>query len=184
MLISLVLAAILLAIVARTQMFSFVAQKPQDYAETAPDFDPKRVLNGTIASDGVIYGPTGRVVSRFVMRMEARWDGHVGTIGEHFEYESGRTQYREWQLTLGNDGRMTATAEDVVGTGEGIVSGSALNLNYRIRLPEDAGGHELDVTDWLYLLPNGNILNRSQMRRAGVTLAELVASLRPEKALP
>jgi hypothetical protein len=53
-------------------------------------------------------------------------------------------------------------------------------MHYRYRLPADAGGHVLSVTDWMYLAPNGSILNRSQFVKAGITVAELVATIRPK----
>ena len=37
----------------------------------------------------------------------------------------------------------------------------------------------LDVTDWLYLAQNGVIVNRSEMRKFGIKVAELVATMRP-----
>ena len=52
-------------------------------------------------------------------------------------------------------------------------------LNYRIKLAEEAGGHALDVTDWMYLTSNGSIMNRSQFRKFGIKVAELVATMRP-----
>lgn len=173
------LAALLVLIVLRVRVFAFAAQRPADYAATTPAFDPTRVLSGPIESEGVIHGPTGRVVSRFVMRMEGRWDGARGTLTESFAYDSGRTQERRWELFVHNDGSLSATAPDIVGEGRGTISGATLRLTYRIRLPDDAGGHVLDVIDWLYLMPNGTVMNRSQMRRFGVTLAELVATMRP-----
>jgi hypothetical protein len=63
----------------------------------------------------VIYGPTGRVTSRFVAEMEAKWEGNVGTMTEKFRYDSGNTQDRCWTLTLGNDGSVKAEAPDVDG---------------------------------------------------------------------
>jgi hypothetical protein len=54
-----------------------------------------------------------------------------------------------------------------------------VRLDYRIRLPEDAGGHVLAVTDWMYLMENGTIINRSQFRKWGIKVAELVATMRP-----
>jgi len=54
-------------------------------------------------------------------------------------------------------------------------------LNYRIKLTEDAGGHALDVTDWMYLMSNGSIMNRSQFRKFGIKVAELVATMRPKE---
>jgi hypothetical protein len=57
-----------------------------------------------------------------------------------------------------------------------------VQLSYRIRLPADAGGHVLDTTDWMYLVDNGTIINRSQFRKFGITVAELVATMRPKEA--
>ena len=127
----------------------------------------------------MIYGPRGRVVSRFVARMHGEWDGSSGTLSEDFSYANGSTQARKWYLTMGNDGHFTATAEDIIGTGTGRQLGAMVQLSYRIRLPEDAGGHVLDVTDWMYLMENGTILNRSEMRKFGIKVAELIATMRP-----
>ncbi len=160
----------------------FAAQRPADYAQAVPQFDLREHLSGPILCEGVIYGPTGRVTSRFVADMEGRWDGSKGTLSEVFRYDSGTVQEREWRLTVGNDGAIRAEAEDVVGRGEGMQQGSAVVLRYRIRLPEDAGGHVLDTTDWMYLAPNGTIINRSQFRKYGVKVAELVATMRKKAA--
>lgn len=171
------LALILVAL--RSRFMDFPAQRPQDYAGKSPRFDPRRHLNGPILCEGVIYGPTGRVTSRFVADMEGRWDGNVGTLSERFRYDSGTVQDRCWTLRLGNDGQIRAEAPDVVGEGLGQAEGPAVRLCYRIRLPDDAGAHVLDVTDWMYLMDNGTIMNRSQFRKFGIKVAELVATMRP-----
>jgi len=83
--------------------------------------------------------------------------------------------------------RFTATAPDVIGVGEGEIAGDAIRMTYRLMLPERAGGHVLDVVDWLYRLDDGAIVNRSEMRKFGVKAAELVAVFRPaarQAALP
>ena len=91
---------------------------------------------------------------------------------------NGATQDREWRLELGNDGRIKADADDLVEPGHGQMTGSAVQLKYRIRLPEDSGGHVLDTVDWMYLAPNGTVMNRSQFRKFGIPVAELVATMR------
>ncbi len=164
-------------------LWTFRSQRPDDYADTGPAFDIRERLNGPIVCEGVIFGPTGRVSSRFVADFEASWQGNVGTMTEHFRYDSGATQDRKWTLTLGNDGSIVAQAPDVIGTGSGRQMGSAVQLNYRIKLAEDAGGHVLDTVDWMYLTPNGAIMNRSQFRKYGFKVAELVATMRPREAL-
>lgn len=167
--------------VIRRQVWSFKAQRPEDYTEGQQQFDLRTHLNGPIICEGVIYGPLGRVTSRFVGEFEAHWNGNVGVMTEHFRYDSGSTQDRVWHLRLGNDGCIQATAPDVIGMGTGMQVGSAVQLQYRIQLPEDSGGHVLDTTDWMYLAPNGTIVNRSQFRKFGFQVAELVATMRPKE---
>ncbi len=164
------------------RFLSFLAQKPTDYAEATELFDIRSHLNGTLICEGVIYGPTGRVASRFVGHFDARWDGNDGVMSEHFIYDGGTTQDRAWHLKVLPDGNIEARAEDVVGVGSGQQQGSAVQLKYRIKLPEASGGHELDVVDWMYLAPNGSIVNRSQFRKFGIQVAELVATIRPVAA--
>lgn len=174
-----VLGAMLL--VAR-RFLGFSAQRPDDYAGTGPQIDIRRHLDGPLLCEGVLYGPTGRVTSRFVARMQGRWDGNRGVLDEHFRYASGAVQHRQWRLTLGNDGSIRAEADDLARPGTGRQEGSAVQLTYRIRLPDHAGGWVLDVTDWMYLCENGTIMNRSQFRKFGIKVAELVATMRPVAA--
>jgi len=167
---------------ARSTFWDFAAQKPEDYEDENPAFDIRKHLNGPILCEGVIYGPLGRVSSRFVADFDATWDGNVGIMKERFVYDDGSVQDREWHLTLGNDGTIKAKAPDVVGDGAGKQSGSTVLLRYKIKLPEASGGHVLDTVDWMYLTPNGTIMNRSQFRKFGIKVAELVATMRPREA--
>ena len=163
----------------KQRLYSFAAQRPGDYAQGDRQFYLRTHLNGPVVCEGVIYGPLGRVSSRFEADFDVRWSGNTGVMKEHFRYDDGSTQDREWQLTLGNNGEIKATASDVVGTGTGIQSGSAVQLLYKYKLPAESGGHVLDAVDWMYLGPNGTIVNRSQFRKFGIQVAELVATIRP-----
>lgn len=166
-------------VVAQRVFLGFTAQRPSDYAATTPAFDLRKVLDGPLAASGVIYGPTGRVAARFVADMQGTWTADGGTLDESFRYDSGRTQTRAWRLVPAQGGRFTATADDVVGVGQGEVSGATVVLRYRLRLPAEAGGWEVDVDDWLYLGEDGIILNRAQLRRFGILVGEIVGTIRP-----
>ena len=175
-------AAIVVALtLVKARFASFMAQVPDDYSD-GPMFNMREVFNGPIECEGVIYGPTGRVTSRFEADFIASWDGNIGTVREEFRYDSGNVQHREWKFTLGNDGSIKAEAPDLVGVGTGQQHGSAVQLNYNIKLTDEAGGHVLAVNDWMYMTPNGNVMNRSQFRKFGIKVAELVATMRPKNA--
>ncbi|MDD7971393.1 DUF3833 domain-containing protein [Roseinatronobacter alkalisoli] len=172
------MAVMLVLMAVARHMRGFRAQKPSDYAALEPRIDIRRHLSGPIRCEGVIYGPMGRVTSRFTADMHGRWDGNRGILSEHFIYDSGTRQDREWHLTLGNDGAIRADADDLAGTGHGQQAGAAVCLNYTLRLPETAGGYVLQVTDWMYLIDETTIINRSQFRKFGIKVAELVATMR------
>lgn len=164
-------------------LLSFRAQDPAEYAGTGPAFALKEHLSGEILSEGLVFGPSGRMTNSFVAKMVGKWDGDTGTLTEAFTYSNGTTQNRKWFLKIGNDNTFTATADDIVGEAEGIVSGATVKMSYKIVLPEEAGGHTLTATDWLYLTQEGAIMNRSEMRKFGFKVAELVATMRPAISL-
>lgn len=170
--------SLLLVMALLRRKLGFSAQRPDAYRALGPAFDPRIHLEGPMLCEGVIYGPFGRVTTRFVAEMHGTWQGNSGTLREHFRYDSGTEQHREWRLSVDNDGLLRAEADDLAGTGRGTIAGPALQLLYHIRLPADAGGHVLNVTDWMYLTQNGTIMNRSQFRKFGIKVAELVATMR------
>jgi hypothetical protein len=170
---------VLAAVIVLPRRLGFMAQRPADYAGSTPAIDIRQHLSGPLLCEGVIYGPTGRVTSRFVAQMEGRWEGNRGILDEHFHYSGGNSQNRQWRLTLGNDGTIRAEADDLKGPGTGTQEGCSVQLRYTIVMPQSAGGWTLDVTDWMYLTENGTIINRSQFRKFGIKVAELVATMRP-----
>jgi len=178
-LIAVFLMILLVLMIAKTYVFSFRFQSPKNYAETGPQFDLKTHLSGEMLSEGLIFGPNGKLTNSFVAKMVGTWDGDIGTLTEEFTYSNGKTQNRKWYLKLGPNNTFTATADDLVGEGQGVVSGSTVRLSYEIILPQDAGGHTLQATDWMYLTADGAIINKSEMRKLGLKVAELVASMRP-----
>ncbi len=133
-------AALMLALVwLRRNLLSFRAQRPNHYAHLSPAFDLRQHLSGPLVLEGILYGPTGRVTSRFVADAEGRWQGDQGTLSETFHYDSGRIQTREWKLRLLPGNRIEGRADDIDGIATGQISGPTVQMTYRYRLPADAG---------------------------------------------
>lgn len=170
-----------LAMWLRGRFAGFSAQTEDDYSDDYPVFDIREHLNGEMVCDGVIFGPMGRVTSTFTADFHVSWNGNTGTMREHFLYNDRSTQDREWTLVLNDEGGFEALAEDVQGPGKGVIAGPAVLFHYQIVLPKDAGGHRLNAFDCMYLTPNGTIVNRSQFRKFGFKVAELVATIRKKE---
>ncbi|KAF0676586.1 DUF3833 family protein [Profundibacterium mesophilum] len=173
-------AIVLLPVWLRWRFVSFRGQAVDEYQALGPELDPQVHLAGPLLCEGVIYGPTGRVTSRFVAKMMGTWSDGKGILTEDFVYDSGIKQRREWRIEL--DGQaMRAEADDVKGQSRGWLAGPALRMRYKIVLPPEDGGHVLDAVDWMYLLDNGTLVNRSQFRKFGILAAELVATIRKDE---
>lgn len=172
--------AVLVAVFLRQRFAEFPGQKPADYRSETGDMVLSDYLDGAMDCHGVLYGPMGKVVSRFIADMDVSWDGRRGRMYELFTYDSGNTQSRVWDLEMLGGGKVRATASDFVGEATGQVSGSTLCMTYKFRLPEESGGHVLNVVDWMYVLDDGTFVNRSQFRKFGFKVAELVATFRPK----
>ena len=162
--------------------WSFGAQSPADYEGERPAFDAAAALAGTYRCEGVLYDFTGRIRARFDAAMQGSYTGDDGVLREHFRYHDGTEQRREWNIRLLGGGRLAATAGDVVGVARGEQSGNTLRMCYRLRLPDSARGLVVSVTDWMVLTESGAILNRSEMRKFGLKVAELFAVLKHDDA--
>ena len=169
------------AIVMRRRYAEFYGQTPEDYEDGFPNFDLKTHLRGDMVCEGMIFGPMGRMTSTFTAEFHIAWDGDRGVMDELFHYNDGSSQKRQWIITIGQDGQFQTEAEDVPKGGKGTQAGPAVEMRYAIRMPESAGSHVLDAVDWMYLTPNGAIINRSQFRKFGFKVAELVATIRPRE---
>ena len=179
LLIGVALASI--AVLLRRRFAEFPGQHPEDYSEGFPAFDMQHHLNGEMICEGVIFGPLGRVTSSFVADFDIRWEGETAVMTERFRYNDGSVQDRTWHIALQDNGAFTVTAEDVPGHGAGSVTGSAALIRYDIILPPESGGHRLRTVDWMYLTSDGTIVNRSQFRKYGIKVAELIATIRPKE---
>ncbi len=148
-----------------------------NYRAEQPRLDLARYFDGTIDGWGMFQDRSGKVVRRFHVRIDARWNGNTGTLDEHFEFADGEKQNRVWTLTRDGD-RYTGTAGDVVGTASGLAAGNAFNLRYVLALPVDGKVWHVDMDDWMYLVDDATLLNRTTMSKFGVRVGEVTLAFR------
>lgn len=149
-----------------------------DYAAEKPGLDLSRYFNGTLDADGMFQDRSGKVVKRFHVVIEASWKGPVGTLDERFTYADGSTQRRVWTVTKLDANRYSGRADDVVGTASGEARGNALRWKYVMALPVDGKVYNVDFDDWMFLMDDRVMLNRSVMSKFGFRLGEVTLSFR------
>lgn len=152
------------------------SQRIDDYAAEQPVLDLRRYFDGRVDAYGVFTDRSGRVVRRFIVAIDCRWNGDVGTLDERFTYSDGSTQRRVWTLRRGTDGRYTGTADDVAGVATGQARGNAFNWRYTLRLPVDGRVYDVEFDDWMYLMDDRVMLNKAVMSKFGLRLGEVTLS--------
>lgn len=152
------------------------APQPELYAKELPRLEVEQYFNGTLDAHGMFQKRSGEVVKRFTVTMRCSWSGDTGILDEDFVYSDGTKQKRVWTLKKVGPGRFTATAGDVVGTAEGTVVGNALHWQYVLALPVDGKVINMNMDDWMILIDDKVMLNRTAMSKFGVDLGSVTLS--------
>jgi hypothetical protein len=143
------------------------------YAATTPRLDIGEYFDGRTRAWGMVQDYRGEVQRRFVVDIEGKHDGTTLILDEHFVYDDGETDRRIWTFERQDDGRWIGSANDVEGPVEARQAGHAFNMTYR--LPVEISGREITFTmdDWMFLQPDDRLINRTAMKKFGVTLARI-----------
>lgn len=156
------------------------AVDPQAYRQQQPALDLPHYFTGTLEGHGMVLDRGGRVQRRFVVLIQATWDGGVGTLDEDFTWSDGTKQRRVWTLrrAAADGSRWSGSAADVVGDAHGVVAGNALNWRYTLDLATERGRYRIDFDDWMFLVDERVLLNRAVMSFYGVRVGEVLVSFR------
>lgn len=140
------------------------------YKAELPRLDLAQYFNGRIDAWGMFQDRSGKVIKRFHVLIDAKWVNHVGTLNEHFTWSDGTTSQRVWTLRQLDAHHFSGTAADVVGEARGEVDGNALQWRYVLALPVDGKVYNVNVDDWMYLMDEHAMLNRSKISKFGIHL--------------
>ena len=152
----------------------------EQYRAEKPRLELRKYFSGTVDGWGMFQDRSGKVVKRFNVVIDARWEGNQGTLDERFTWSDGEQgsnpARRVWTLTDLGDGRFVGRAGDVVGEAQGQASGNALRWRYVLALPVNGEVIYVDFDDWMFLVDDRVMLNRSVMSKFGFTLGEVTLS--------
>ncbi|MDF2178213.1 DUF3833 domain-containing protein [Aliiglaciecola sp. CAU 1673] len=145
----------------------------EDFAQKGPAFDLPGYFDGHITAYGIIEDFKGQMTRHFCVDILASWENNQGQLHETFYFDDGEQQIRIWKLTVDEQGGVTGTAGDVVGEASGKAVGNAFNWQYELSVPIDGEPMVFAIDDWLYRLDKNRLMNRSYMKKFGLTVAEI-----------
>ena len=165
------MAVILVTVLTLTRSCS--PMKIEKYSEESPVVDVKNYFNGPIKAWGLVQDRKGRVTARFDVDMVGSWDGDKGVLEEDFRYYDGRQQRRVWKITRTGEDRYEGRADDIIGFATGEQSGNAIRWSYTMNLEVGDKVYKIKFDDWMWLMNDGILVNRSYLKKFGITVAEL-----------
>jgi hypothetical protein len=145
----------------------------KDYQNESPKLDLTQYFNGTLDAVGMFQDRSGKVIKRFHVVIDAKWVGEVGTLDEHFIWSDGTKSQRVWTLRKTDAHHFTGTAADVVGEAKGETYGNALQWRYVLALPVDGKVYNVNVDDWMYMIDDTQVLNRSTVSKFGIHFGDI-----------
>ena len=115
--------------------------RPPSYAAETPKLALERYFDGTIDGWGMVQDRSGKVLRRFYVQIDAKWNGDKSAPStSRFDWSDGTKERRIWNVAHTGEGTYIGTAADVVGHAKGVSrTGNALRWQYVLNLPEVDG---------------------------------------------
>lgn len=162
-----------LSILAALLLAACASPTPRDYAAERPTLDMKAYFNGKVDGWGMVQDRSGKVTRRMTVEITGTWNGDTGTLDERFTYSDGKKETRVWTLRKQGE-RYVGTAADVIGEAAGEAAGNALRWRYVLEAKRENGDTvKLDMDDWMWLVDERTLVNRTRFSKFGIRFGEV-----------
>lgn len=174
------LSRLLLLLLSLAVLNGCSSMKPEQFAGSTPRFALEEYFQGSSRAYGLVEDRFGTVRRQFTVDITGSWDGQVLTLVEDFHWNDGEQEQRIWHLTKRDEHQWEGRTADAIGTAVGKQYGNAFNLRYDFNLKLDGGRTRVHFDDWMFLMPDGVVLNRAAMSKFGVHLATVTIAFRKD----
>lgn len=147
--------------------------KVEDFAAAEPELLIEDYFDGRTRAWGIFEDRFGNLRRQFVVDIEGTWDGKELTLDEDFLFSDGETDRRIWKIVKQDDHRYEGRSEDILGTAQGESRGNAFNWTYVIDLKVGDDKLRVRFDDWMFLQPDGVLLNRARVTKWGVEVGQV-----------
>ncbi len=152
-------------------------------APTGQDLRLEEFLEGSLMAEGEFRDPFGRVRRTFTAQLTGTRLPNAIRVEEHFLYNDGETDDREWLIEVLGDGHYRGTANDVVDVAEGRVHGNRLDWRYPIELKINGRPWRLTFADRFELDGTGALINTARVSKFGLPVGSVYQVIRKAPAL-
>lgn len=155
--------------------------KIEDYTQFEPRFDLFEYFQGDTRGWGLFQDRGGNLKRQFVVDIkgEINESGEL-VLTEDFAWNDGEISQRIWRITRQDEHHYVGRAGDVIGEAKGVAYGNALNWSYDLNLEVDGKTWKVSFDDWMFLQPDGVLLNRAEMSKFGIRLGEVTIAFKKQ----
>lgn len=145
----------------------------QEYKDDSPKFSLLDFFQGETKAWGLVQDYSGKVTRRFTVNMTGTLhdDGRL-VLDEHFLYDDGQKQFRQWIIKAKDQGYI-GRAADIVGIAEGAEQGYAVQWQYEMDLTVDGEVYRVSFDDWMFRLDQSRAFNKAKIKKWGFTVGEV-----------
>ena len=156
--------------------------KLENYKDRSPAFVLEDYFEGKTRAWGLFTDRSGNLKRDFVVDIVGTWDEEAQTLTleEDFIYDDGEAQRRVWTVKKTGENTYSGTAADVIGEANGSTMGNAFNWTYTLALPFKGRSINLQFDDWMWLQPNGVLMNKANVSKWGFTVGEVTIFFQKE----
>ena len=151
-------------------------------AEMTPTLVLEDYFQGETFAYGLFEDRFGRVRSQFTVTVDGHWDGEMLTLDEDFIYANGETEYRKWEILKTGANSYRGITQQVIGEAQGVTKDNIFHWTYKFHLKVGNAIWDVKFDDWMYLQPDGVLLNKARVYRWGIQIGTVFLSFSKNEA--
>jgi len=144
-----------------------------DVSQSTPKLVLEKYFLGKTYASGIFEDRFGTVRRQFTVDIEGTFDQNVLYLVEDFVFNDGERETREWIIKRSGKDTYEGRADDVIGVARGQSLGNTLNWRYDMRLKVGGSSVKVHFNDWMFLQPNGVLINKAMVSKLGVDIGRV-----------
>ena len=144
-----------------------------DVSQSTPKLVLEKYFLGKTYASGIFEDRFGTVRRQFTVDIEGTFDQNVLYLVEDFVFNDGERETREWIIKRSGKDTYEGRADDVIGVARGQSLGNTLNWRYDMRLKVGGSSVKVHFNDWMFLQPNGVLINKATVSKLGVDIGRV-----------
>lgn len=144
------------------------------YKENTPTLNLYEYFIGKTTGYGIVQDRKGNLTRQFVVDIVGSVNSDSNLVlEENFFWNDGEKSQRTWTIAKKNNHQYLGNAPDVIGVATGLSYGNVLYWSYVLNLKIEESRWKIRFDDWMFLQPDGVLLNKASMTKFGLQVGEV-----------